>query len=140
MSNADNAPYSLRNFGTWAEMGQYKHGPLDGKTFVMSSLGTTGCEVSLNRMQAGRGMPFLHAHRQNEEVYIVVSGNGVFHLDGAEIAVEEGSVIRVAPSVARGFRAGYEDMCVICIQARDGSMEEGSTKDGVPVEAKASWM
>ena len=140
MTETATRSYNLQNFGAWADMGQHKHGSIPGKAFVQSALGTTSCEISLNRAPAGAGMPFLHAHRQNEEVYIVVSGNGIFHLDGEEIAIQEGSVIRVAPSVARGYVAGSEDLCFICVQAREGSLTDGTTKDGFRLEAKASWM
>lgn len=132
--------FQIQDFGTWAEMGGHKFGNMPGKTFVKSALETTSCEISLNRTPAGIGMPFLHAHRQNEEVYIVVSGNGTFHLDGEEFPIREGSVVRVAPSVARGYVAGSEDLCFICVQAREGSLVEGTTKDGFRLEAKASWM
>lgn len=140
MTDSPNAPYSLHNYGTWAALGQYKYGPIDGKAFVKAELGTTSCEISLNRMEAGKGMPFLHAHKQNEEVYIVVGGNGLFHLDGQEFPIEEGSVIRVAPSVARGFQAGSEDLCLVCIQAKAGTLEQATKEDGIRLEAKASWM
>jgi mannose-6-phosphate isomerase-like protein (cupin superfamily) len=140
MPDSPTTPYTLRNYGTWADLGQHKYGPIEGKAFVKSETGTTSCEISLNRMQAGKGMPFLHAHKQNEEVYVVVSGNGLFHLDGQEFPVSEGSVVRVAPSVARGFQAGSEDLCLICVQARDGSLEQATRDDGIRLEAKASWM
>ena len=140
MSESENKSFSLQNFGTWAEMGQHKYGSMPGKTFVQSALDTTSCEISLNRTPAGSGMPFLHAHKENEEVYIVVSGNGTFHLDGEEFAIQEGAVIRVAPSVARGYMAGSEDLCFICVQARAGSLTDGATKDGFRLDAKASWM
>jgi len=140
MNIANTPSFRLEHMGTWAELGRHKYGPLEGKAFLKADLGLTSCEISLNRMRAGSGMPFLHAHKQNEEVYVVVSGNGLFHLDGQELPITEGDVVRVAPSVARGFQAGTQDLCLICIQAKEGSLEQATREDGFLVEAKASWM
>jgi uncharacterized cupin superfamily protein len=132
--------YQIDHVGTWAELARHSFGPVEGKIFLKGVLGLTGCEISLNRMPAGKGMPFLHAHRENEEVYIVVSGEGIFHLDGEEFPVSEGSVVRVAPSATRGFRAGNTDLHLVCVQAKAGGMEGGTIEDGFRLEGKASWM
>jgi mannose-6-phosphate isomerase-like protein (cupin superfamily) len=134
------SPYQIANLGAWNELSQYQFGSIAGKAFLRAPLDLTGCEISLNRMEAGHGTPFLHAHKQNEEVYVVVSGNGAFYLDGQEIPVTEGSVVRVAPAVTRGFCAGTQDLCLICVQAKEGSLEQATREDGFLVEAKASWM
>jgi len=68
-----------------------------GKYFLGQNLGLTGCEVSLNRLPAGKGMPFVHRHQKNEELYIVLRGSGVFYVDGKEFPLSEGSLIRLAP-------------------------------------------
>lgn len=39
-------------------------------------LGLSGCEIGVNRMPKGVGVPFQHKHQQNEEVYIVLEGQG----------------------------------------------------------------
>lgn len=135
-----NSPYQIANLGPWSQLLQHQSGPIKGKAFLRAPLDLTGSEISLNQMEAGRGTPFLHAHKQNEEVYVVVSGNGTFYLDGQEIQVTEGSVVRVAPAVTRGFSAGTQDLCLICIQAKEGSLEQATHEDGFLVEAKASWM
>lgn len=133
-------PYQIENVGTWQDLASRSYMGVPGKVFLREMLGLTGCEVSMNRMSAGTGMPFLHAHRQNEEVYIVVSGEGTFNLDGEEVPVSEGSVLRVAPSVSRGFCAGKEDLCLVCIQAKEGSLEQATREDGTRLAGKASWM
>ena len=33
------------------------------------TLGLTGAEISINVLPAGASVPFVHAHRQNEEIY-----------------------------------------------------------------------
>lgn len=114
---------------------------LKGKYFIGSELGLTGCEVSLNRLQAGKGMPFVHAHTKNEELYIVLSGSGTFFVDGEEFPVREGSLVRVAPKGERAWKAGDEDLYFICIQAEAESLTQATLEDGFRIPAtKASWM
>ncbi|HFD12088.1 MAG TPA: hypothetical protein ENJ32_06440, partial [Crenotrichaceae bacterium] len=47
---------------------------IPGKQFLKDKLGFTGCEISLNSMAPGAGMPIYHRHHQNEEVYIFIQG------------------------------------------------------------------
>jgi uncharacterized cupin superfamily protein len=111
-----------------------------GKYFIGKELGLTGCEVSLNRLPAGKGMPFVHFHRKNEELYIVLRGSGTFYMDGEEFPIQEGSLIRVAPAGERAWKAGDEDLYFICIQAEAGSLSQATLEDGVRTATKASWM
>jgi mannose-6-phosphate isomerase-like protein (cupin superfamily) len=116
------------------------HG-LKGKYFIGKELGLTGCEVSLNRLPAGKAMPFVHAHKKNEELYIVLRGNGTFFVDGDEFPVREGSLVRVAPQGERSWKAGNEDLYFICIQAEAGSLSQATLDDGFHIPTTTtSWM
>src|ERR1700751_956994 len=72
--------------------------PTRGKLFLRSLLGSAALEMSLNVVPPGKGMPFLHKHQENDEVYVVVGGRGQFVVDGEGIDVEEGSVLRLSPA------------------------------------------
>ena len=85
-------------------------------------------------------MPFVHAHKKNEELYIVTGGNGTFFVDGIEFPVQEGSLVRVAPSGERACKAGDKDLYFICIQAQEGSLTQATLQDGIRIETKTSWM
>ncbi|MBJ6724455.1 cupin domain-containing protein [Geomesophilobacter sediminis] len=111
-----------------------------GKFFIGENLGLTGCEVSLNRLPAGKGMPFVHSHKKNEELYIVLRGSGIFFVDGEEFPISEGSLIRVAPEGERAWKAGDEDLYFICIQAEAGSLHQATLEDGQRLETVTSWM
>lgn len=111
-----------------------------GKYFIGKELGLTGCEVSLNRLPAGKGMPFVHSHQRNEELYIVLRGSGTFFVDGEEFPIQEGSLVRVAPEGERAWRAGDEDLYFICVQAEAGSLTQATLEDGNRLTTKASWM
>lgn len=53
-------------------------------------------------MPAGASVPFVHAHRNNEEIYLVLAGGGWIELDGEKVDLSEGVAVRVAPPVDDG--------------------------------------
>ncbi len=106
-----------------------------GKYFLKDRLDLTSCEVSLNALLPGQGTPFCHAHKQNEEIYIFLQGNGEFQVDDEIIPVSSGSVIKVNPSGERAWRnTGGEELQFIVIQAKADSLEGYTLEDGVIVE------
>lgn len=111
-----------------------------GRVMAGEALGLTGCEISFNHSPAGAFTPFVHSHKRNEEVYIVLHGSGMFKADSEEFPIEEGSVIRVAPAAERAIKAGDSGLSFICIQAEAGSLTQATGDDGVLTETKASWM
>jgi mannose-6-phosphate isomerase-like protein (cupin superfamily) len=114
--------------------------PMSGKLFLRSLLGSAGLEMSLNVVPPGKGIPFLHSHRQNDEVYVVVGGRGQFLVDGACIDVEEGSVLRIAPAGARAWRNNSDaPLYFLCIQYRANTLIEGGALDGQKVEGRLAW-
>ena len=111
-----------------------------GKLFLRSLIGSAGLEMSLNVVPPGKGMPFLHRHQQNDEVYVVLGGRGHFLVDGECIAVQEGSVLRISPPAARAWRNNSDaPLYFLCLQYRADSVIEGGTLDGQRVEGKPSW-
>lgn len=127
--------YGFTNIGTFQEDLAKK-----GRIMAGKELELTGCEISFNYTPAGKFTPFVHSHKLNEEVYIVISGEGEFKVDDEEFAIQEGSVIRVAPSAERAIKAGAENLVFICIQAQANSLTQATNDDGVISESKASWM
>ena len=132
--------YSVEQLGSFENLFNKDFMGFHGKYFIGQNLGLTGCEVSLNRLPTGKFMPFLHSHKKNEELYIVLRGNGMFYVDGDEFPIQEGSLIRVAPDGARGWQAGDQDLYFICIQAEAGSLTQATLEDGIRLADKASWM
>ena len=104
----------------------------EGKAFVKDMLGTTSVELSFGTLAPGTSVPFFHHHKQNEEVYIVISGDAEFVLDGRREPVSSGSIVRVSPSVSRAIEnKGNELLVYVCIQAKEGSLEQYTMTDGV---------
>ena len=127
--------YSVMQIGTFGKELAEK-----GRVMAGEALGLTGSELSFNYTPKGGFTPFVHTHKRNEEVYIVLSGEGQFMADGEEFPIQEGSVIRVTPAAERAIKAGNTDLCYICIQAEAGSLKQATNDDGVLTEGKASWM
>ena len=119
---------------TWGDLHVVhpKLGRVPGKHFLQESLGLTGLEISVNAFPAGRVFPVRHHHRENEEVYLFLSGSGEFEVDGEVLPIGPGSVVRIAPEGVRGFRClGADPLTFVCIQARAGSGVGPGTVDAV---------
>lgn len=113
---------------------------LKEKFFLKEKIGSTGSEISINNFKPGQGYPFIHKHKNNEEIYIVVKGSGIFYADGKEFSVKEGDSICVAPECHRGIAAGSEGMICLCVQAKKDSLDGYTMTDGSLTEEKTSWL
>lgn len=56
-----------------------------------------------------------HSHREQEEVYVVLSGSGRARLNDDEVDIGPWDVVRVAPSTIRGFAAGPDGLEVLAV-------------------------
>lgn len=106
----------------------------DARIELHDSLSLTGAEISVNTLPAGAGVPFVHSHKNNEEIYAVLSGKGKAVIDGETVELAAGDWVRVAPAAKRQFSAA-EDSAIsfICIQVKKDSLE-GYTKDDAVIE------
>jgi len=112
-----------------------------GRVTLKEKLALTGSEISINELPSGASVPFVHSHKRNEEVYIILKGKGQFYLDGDEFDVEEGDVIRVDPAGARCLRADAQTAIrYLCVQTEAHSLVQFTRADGVISEAKPSWL
>ncbi len=138
--------YSLVRLGGAKEWARYgvKHpavpAPVLGKVFLKALLGLTGMEMSFGVLPAHASIPFLHRHRENEEVYLFVGGRGQVQVDGEVLEVEEGTAVRVAPAGVRAWRnTSAEDLLYIVIQAKEGSLTAWTGTDGMGVPGPVRW-
>jgi mannose-6-phosphate isomerase-like protein (cupin superfamily) len=69
--------------------------------------------VSYFRYAPGFRVPYGHRHKLQEEAYVVVSGSGRMRLDDEIIDLAQWDLVRVAPSVVRGFEAGPDGLELI---------------------------
>lgn len=104
------------------------------------ALQLTGCEMSINHLPAGGAVPFVHAHKQNEELYYVLSGKGELYIDGEVLPLKEGDAFRIDPAGKRAIRAAQDsELRYLCIQTKVGSLEGYTMEDGIILEDKAPW-
>jgi mannose-6-phosphate isomerase-like protein (cupin superfamily) len=54
-----------------------------------------------------------HSHREQEEVYVVISGSGRVKLDDEIHDIKQWDIVRVSPRVVRAFEGGPEGMQLI---------------------------
>lgn len=102
------------------------------RTELHDLLGLTGAEISVNNFPAGGGVPFVHAHKKNEEIYGILSGRGQAVIDGETVELAAGDWVRIAPAAKRQFSAAADSgMSFICIQVKAGSLEEYTGGDGI---------
>lgn len=95
-------------------------------------LGLTGAEISVNELPAGAGVPFVHAHKENEEIYGILAGKGKAVIDGEEIPLAAGDWLRVAPAAKRQFSAASNaGITYLCIQVKENSLAHFTAQDAV---------
>lgn len=91
-----------------------------------------GVALGLIRLPAGEGYTFTHSHAEQEEVYIVVEGQGSMVVDGELLSLEAGDVVRVSPPAKRALKAAADQaLFVICA---------GAVPAGYPKEANARYL
>ena len=59
----------------------------ENRAELHDKLALTGAEVSINRLPAGAGVPFVHSHQHNEEIYGILEGKGTAVIDGTAVAL-----------------------------------------------------
>lgn len=104
----------------------------EARTELHDALDLTGAEISVNVLPAGASVPFVHAHKQNEEIYAILEGEGKAVIDGETVSLKAGDWLRVSPAAKRQFFASAEQgIKYICIQVKAGSLEGYTMTDAI---------
>jgi mannose-6-phosphate isomerase-like protein (cupin superfamily) len=90
--------------------------------------------VSRFTVQPNYRPPFGHKHQVQEEVYVVTAGSGRFKIGDEIVDVEQGDVLRVAPTVMRAFESGPDGLELVVVgsdrpEEGDGDMTPGWWND-----------
>lgn len=139
------ANFSAADFGRLADIKDYvlQLGPdikIPGKVFGGQAVGATGAEFSLQVFAPGQETGFLHTHRNHEELYFFLSGEGQFQVDGDVFPVGEGSVVRVAPAGRRSVRNnGTAPLVMLCVQYRADTFGADDATDGNILAEPVQW-
>lgn len=96
------------------------------------SLGLTGAEISVNFLPAGAAVPFVHSHKHNEEIYVILEGKGQMTVDGEKVELAANDFLRISPSGKRQLSASSDTAIkYLCIQVKENSLEGYTMDDGV---------
>jgi len=144
--DSEGADYTAINFGTLDKL--YEHSlihpktgqEIKGKVFLKDITHATGTEISFNAIPPKTEVPYFHAHKADEETYIILKGSGDFQVGDNCFPIAEGSVIRVATGATRGLRnSSDEQMIYMVIQSRENSLEAYSGEDGYRTDFNPKW-
>ena len=103
----------------------------EARVELHDTLNLTGAEVSINSLPSGASVPFVHSHKQNEEVYGILEGKGYAVIDGEKVALAAGDWLRISPAAKRQFFAGDCGIKYLCIQVKENSLEGYTMTDAV---------
>ncbi len=104
----------------------------EARTELHDKLKLTGAEISINKLPAGASVPFVHSHKQNEEIYGIIEGKGKVVVDGKSVELKAGDWLKIAPSAKRQFFASKDsEIKYICIQVKENSLENFTMTDAI---------
>ena len=104
----------------------------EARTELHDKLNLTGAEVSINTLPSGASVPFIHSHKQNEEIYAVLEGEGKVVIDGETVDLSAGDWLRISPSARRQFFASKStSLKYICIQVKANSLDGYTMTDAI---------
>ena len=104
----------------------------ESRVELHDKLNLTGAEISVNMLPAKASVPFIHSHKHNEEIYIILEGEGTIKIDDESIVINKNDVIRVAPSAKRQlFASENSGLKYICIQVKENSLDGFTQTDAV---------
>ena len=99
-------------------------GPTGGVRFVRRHLGAEAFGINWFEIAPNAtGVEHNEEDSQQEEVNVIIEGSGVYRVDGEEIPVRRGTVMRFDPQTTRVPVAGPEGMTMVAVGARRGSYE-----------------
>lgn len=101
-------PYTRKNIKRdLSDVGSNFDGPADLEfRMATHALDLQESGLSYQRVPPGYRFPYGHTHETQEEVYVVVRGNGRMKLDDEIVELEEWDAVRVPPGTWRGYEAG----------------------------------
>ena len=85
--------------------------------FAREALGLERAGVTYYRLEPGFRAPFGHRHREQEEVYVVLSGTARFKLEDEVVELKALDALRVAGPVTRGMEAGADGAELLAVGA-----------------------
>ena len=99
-------------------------GPGGAVRFVRRELGVEAFGINWFELAPNtEGHEHDESETEQEEVNVIVRGSGVYRVEGEDVPVREGTILRFDPDTTRVPIAGPDGMTMLAIGARRGSYE-----------------
>lgn len=85
--------------------------------FASADLELQHSGVGYERLAPNFRVPFGHSHKEQEELYVIVSGSGRVKLDDEIVDFRQWDALRVGPGVMRCFEAGQDGAEILAFGA-----------------------
>jgi len=74
--------------------------------FARGDLAAERTGLAYHVLRPGKRQPFVHRHKEAEEIVVVLSGSGRMKVDDEILELEPMDAVRVSPDAARALEAG----------------------------------
>jgi hypothetical protein len=99
-------------------------GPGGSVRFVRRHLGVAAFGINWFELPPdASGFEHNEEETQQEEVNVIIGGSGVYRVEGEDIPVKRGTVMRFDPETTRVPIAGPDGLTIVAVGARRGSYE-----------------
>ena len=126
------ADYTVVNFKTDVEdmAPKFGYSPQMESRFARRELGLEKSGVGYFRLEPDYKIPFGHTHSEQEEIYVVVSGNARAKLGDDVVDLSQWDALRVPPGVWRSLAGGSDGAEILAFGApntenKDLEMQQG---------------
>ena len=86
------------------------------------------CGVTYQRLAPSYRLPFGHRHKNQEEVYIVISGGGRIKIEDEVVEIGPLDAIRLSNETMRSFEAGPDGVELIAVGAPNTGPGDAETE------------
>lgn len=101
----------------------------DAMHFLREPLRSRSVGVTIVRCDPGwRSQKHDHAGDEHEEIYVLMRGEATVRVDGEDVAMESGDVLRITPESTRQIRNSDRESAFVLVSGPefDDESEEGS--------------
>ena len=125
------ASHTIRNLKELDDSAvQFGMSPSVEARFAREELGTEQSGLSYQRLAPGFRQPFGHRHKQQEEVYVVLSGSGRIKLDDEIVELREWDTVRIPPATTRQLEAGPDGLGYLAFGAPNVGSGDAEVVEG----------
>jgi mannose-6-phosphate isomerase-like protein (cupin superfamily) len=98
--------------------------------FARRNLELANSGLSYFRLDPGYRAPFGHAHSEQEEIYVILSGSGRVAVGDEIVDVGQWDAVRIAPGAAHGMEAGPDGAEILAFGAPNTENKDVDMKPG----------